>query len=227
MDPLVTPQRQRLHPIVIAAAASIIALSAVGIAALLYNRSEAQSAPLQAVASNANNTVPGAALAPPAGFDNTAPVNGTPAPLAGSAPPSPADVAQATAPIDAVPAPPPPGAAPIAPPCRDCATVVAERPIAVRGRGTGLGAVAGGIGGGLLGSTIGRGHGNVAMTVLGAAGGAFAGNAIEENANNRTEYQLVVRYPDGRERTFVHLHPWGYQVGQTVRVVQGRVVALN
>jgi outer membrane lipoprotein SlyB len=221
MDPVI-PQRQRLHPIVIAAAAAIIALSAVGIATLLYNRSAAQSAPTQAMASNAPANVAndGTVPPPPSGFDNTAPVSGN-APLAAGT------VAQATAPIDATPAPPPPGAAPLAPPCPDCVTVVAERPVSVRGRGTGLGAVAGGIGGGLLGSTIGRGHGNIAMTVLGAAGGAYAGNAIEENAHNRTEYQMTVRYPDGRERTFTHAQPWGYQVGQTVRVVQGRVVALN
>ncbi len=220
MEPVTTAPRQRLHPIVIAALASIIALSAVGIGVLLYNRSEAQPAPNQAVAMN--GTVP-----PPSGFDNTAPVSGAPAPTGVAPQPTSGDVAQATAPIDAVPAPPASSATPLAPPCPDCATVVAERPITVRGRGTGLGAVGGGIAGGLLGNTIGRGRGNVAMTVLGAAGGAFAGNAIEEHANTHTEYQMVVRYPDGRERTFTHARPWGYQVGQSVRVVQGRVVALN
>jgi outer membrane lipoprotein SlyB len=225
-----------MHPLAIAAAASIIALSAVGISVLLYNRSEAQNAPAGAMASN-TATAPGDTVPPPpAGFDNTAPVpaNATnaAAPVTPAAAPvamtaDPNAVAGAQVPADALGAPPPPMAQAIPPSCVDCATVVAERPITVSGRGTGLGAVGGGIAGGLIGNTIGHGRGNVAMTLLGAAGGALAGNAIEEHARTRTEYQMVVRYPNGHERTFTHGAPWGYQVGETVRVVHGRVVALN
>jgi outer membrane lipoprotein SlyB len=105
--------------------------------------------------------------------------------------------------------------------------VEAIRPIEVRGQTTGLGAVGGGLAGGLIGHSIGAGRGNVALTILGVAGGAVAGNAIEKNARSRTEYQLVLRYPSGRERYFTHVQPWPYNVGDTVRIVNGRVVALR
>jgi outer membrane lipoprotein SlyB len=117
--------------------------------------------------------------------------------------------------------------APETPLCPDCVTVEAIRPIQVRGSSTGLGAVGGGIAGGLIGNSIGNGRGNVATTVLGAVGGALAGNAIEQNARTRTEYQLMVRYPNGRTRFFTHVSPWPYRVGDTVRVVNGRVVAFQ
>jgi len=225
MFPVTQTPGARPHPLVIAAAVSIIALSAVGIATLLNNRSEAQpsNAPAVAMASPAAATPADAAASqqgvapPPPGFDNTAPVP--------AAPETPA--AQFAPAVGA------PGAAPIpapiaqAPACADCATVEAIRPIEVRGQTTGLGAVGGGLAGGLIGHSIGAGRGNVALTILGVAGGAVAGNAIEKNARSRTEYQLVLRYPSGHERYFTHVQPWPYNVGDTVRIVNGRVVALR
>lgn len=239
MNSVDQPVRRAMHPLVIAAAISIIALSAVGISVLLYNRSEAQSAnpPMVATAATSDSTpAAGTVPPPPAGFDNTAPVPGSNAVASTQSAPAtsavPVDANGAPLGADAVPPgaplPPAPALAQAAPPpCITCATVVAERPITVQGRGTGLGAVGGGVAGGLIGNTIGRGHGNVAMTLLGAAGGALAGNAIEEHARSRTEYQMTVRFPDGHERSFTHTQPWGYQVGQTVRVEHGRVLALN
>ena len=63
--------------------------------------------------------------------------------------------------------------------CAACGTVASIHAIALKGDATGLGAVAGGVTGAVLGNQIGRGNGNTAMTILGAAGGAFAGNEIE------------------------------------------------
>lgn len=63
------------------------------------------------------------------------------------------------------------------------------------------GAVAGGVIGGLLGNQIGHGNGRAAATVLGAAGGAYAGNAIQKNMNTYTAYQVHVRMNDGSVRT--------------------------
>ncbi|UUZ68955.1 glycine zipper 2TM domain-containing protein [Polaromonas sp. P2-4] len=65
----------------------------------------------------------------------------------------------------------------------------------------GLGTVAGGVVGGLLGNQMGGGNGKTAMTVLGVAGGAFAGNTIEKNMNKVTVYQMRVRMNDGSVRT--------------------------
>ena len=72
--------------------------------------------------------------------------------------------------------------------------------MAVGNTTVGLGTVAGGVIGGLLGNQVGGGSGKTAMTVLGAAGGAFAGNKIEENMKKVTVYQVRVRMNDGSTR---------------------------
>lgn len=94
--------------------------------------------------------------------------------------------------------------------CASCGTV--ESVVAVQRQGQvngvavgsttlGLGTVAGGVVGGLLGNQVGRGNGKTAMTVLGVAGGAVAGNAIEKNMKKVTVYQMRVRMHDGSLRT--------------------------
>ncbi|MDO9360469.1 MAG: glycine zipper 2TM domain-containing protein [Polaromonas sp.] len=93
--------------------------------------------------------------------------------------------------------------------CADCGTVEAVTPVqrqgqvngvAVGNTTVGLGTVAGGVIGGLLGNQVGGGNGKTAMTVLGAAGGAFAGNKIEQNMKKVTVYQVRVRMNDGSTR---------------------------
>lgn len=100
--------------------------------------------------------------------------------------------------------------APRAPVCATCGTVesvvAVQRQgqvngVAVGGTTVGLGTVAGGVVGGLLGNQVGGGSGKTAMTVLGVAGGAFAGNAIEQNMKKVTHYQMRVRMNDGSVRT--------------------------
>lgn len=73
--------------------------------------------------------------------------------------------------------------------------------VAVGGTTVGIGTVAGGVVGGLLGNQVGGGNGKTAMTVLGVAGGAFAGNTIEKNMKKVTVYQMRVRMNDGSLRT--------------------------
>jgi outer membrane lipoprotein SlyB len=72
--------------------------------------------------------------------------------------------------------------------------------IAVGDTTVGLGAVAGGILGGLLGNQIGGGSGNTAATVLGVAGGAYAGDSAEKNMKKITVYLIRVRMDDGSMR---------------------------
>ena len=93
--------------------------------------------------------------------------------------------------------------------CAGCGTVEAvtavERQgqvngVAVGNTTVGIGTVAGGVLGGLLGNQVGGGSGKTAMTVLGAAGGAFAGNTIEKNMKKVTVYQVRVRMNDGSIR---------------------------
>jgi len=93
--------------------------------------------------------------------------------------------------------------------CAACGTVEAVTPVQRQGKvngvdvgGTtiGLGTVAGGVVGGLLGNQMGGGNGKTAMTVLGVAGGAFAGNQIEKNMKKVTVYEVRVRMDDGSVR---------------------------
>jgi outer membrane lipoprotein SlyB len=93
--------------------------------------------------------------------------------------------------------------------CADCGTVEAVTAmkraghvngVAVGNTTIGLGTVAGGVIGGLLGHEVGGGNGKTAMTVLGAAGGAYAGNKVEENMKSVTVYDVRVRMDDGSVR---------------------------
>lgn len=95
--------------------------------------------------------------------------------------------------------------------------------VAVGGTTVGLGTVAGGVVGGLLGNQVGGGSGKTAMTVLGVAGGAFAGNAIEHNMKKVTSYQMRVRMNDGSLRTIEQAS--AVQPGARV-VVEGNTLRL-
>ena len=66
---------------------------------------------------------------------------------------------------------------------------------------SGVGAVAGGVVGGLLGHQVGGGNGKKAMTVIGAVGGGVAGHEIEKQARATTVYKVTVRMDDGSLRT--------------------------
>ena len=77
-----------------------------------------------------------------------------------------------------------------------------EAPKGIAGTQITPGMAAGTVIGGLLGNQIGHGNGRVAATVIGAAGGAFAGNAVEKNLKNYTVYEMRVRMNDGSYRSF-------------------------
>ena len=93
--------------------------------------------------------------------------------------------------------------------CAACGTVQAVTAVqrqgqvngvAVGNTTIGLGTVAGGLLGGLLGHQVGNGNGNTAATILGAAGGAYAGNKVEQNMKKVTVYDVRVRMDDGSTR---------------------------
>lgn len=107
--------------------------------------------------------------------------------------------------------------------CANCGTVESVRAVEVKGQGSGVGAVAGGITGAVVGSQMGRGNGNTAMTILGAAGGAFAGNEIEKNVKKQVSYRVTVRMDDGSYRTVSQSAP--ASLGDKVRVVDGNLVS--
>ena len=109
--------------------------------------------------------------------------------------------------------------------CTSCGTLAAVRKVEIRGDGTGIGAVAGGLTGAVVGNQLGRGNGNTAMTLLGAAGGAFAGNEIEKDVNQRVTYRVTVHMDDGSFRTISQPHPPAVAPGGRVRIIDGTVVA--
>lgn len=109
--------------------------------------------------------------------------------------------------------------------CANCGVVEAVRAVQVKGQGSGIGAVAGGVAGAAVGSQLGRGHGRTAMGILGAVGGAYAGNAIEKNINAQTSYRVAVRMQDGSLRTVSLSAPPPYAVGDRVRLENGVLAA--
>jgi outer membrane lipoprotein SlyB len=107
--------------------------------------------------------------------------------------------------------------------CANCGTVDSVRTVEVKGDATGLGVVAGGLTGAVVGNQMGRGNGNTAMTILGAAGGAFAGNEIEKNVKKQVSYRVTVRMDDGSFRSVSQATP--ASVGEKVKIVDGAIVA--
>jgi len=108
--------------------------------------------------------------------------------------------------------------------CAACGTVASIRAIELKGDATGLGAVAGGVTGAVVGNQMGRGNGNTIMTLLGAAGGAMAGNEIEKNVKKHYRYRVTVRMDDGSFRTVSQAAVPSVTVGERVRVINGAVL---
>lgn len=141
------------------------------------------------------------------------------APVATAATPAvaPAPIPATTSAAAEAAVPMPPVAAPVpAPVCKNCGVVESVQAVKVKGEGSGVGAVAGGVLGGVLGNQVGGGSGKTAMTVLGAAGGAYAGHQVEKNVNSTTVYSVRLRMDDGSVRTLQQSVPPA--VGAKVRV---------
>ena len=199
------PQRMQ-HSKALIAIAAVLGVTVMALAAaLVVNRSDAQPGGTDALApTTQSSTTAKVASNTSSNTGSSAASASTPAKLAPAKPaaqPRPVVVAQAQPQAQA------PAAKPVV--CADCGTVEAVTPVqrqgevngvAVGDSTIGLGTVAGGVVGGLLGNQVGGGSGKTAMTVLGAAGGAFAGNQIEKNMKKVTVYQVRVRMNDGTTR---------------------------
>ncbi|MBC7663385.1 MAG: glycine zipper 2TM domain-containing protein [Caulobacter sp.] len=87
------------------------------------------------------------------------------------------------------------------PACTNCGVIDSYTAVQVQGQNNGVGAVAGGLGGALIGSKIG-GRGNHTLGgVIGAVGGGLLGNAVESHERAATVYDVHVRMNDGSIRT--------------------------
>ena len=70
-------------------------------------------------------------------------------------------------------------------PREECQDVQVQKQAPVKDQNRVTGTVIGGVAGGLLGSTIGGGKGKTVATVAGAAGGAYAGNQVQKNMQQK------------------------------------------
>lgn len=124
-------------------------------------------------------------------------------------------------------------------PQEKCEQVVVQRQAPVQDEKRIAGTVLGGVAGGLLGSQIGGGSGKKVATVLGAAGGAYAGNQVQKgmqqrDTNSTTErrcktvnvrsekrvgYDVTYRY-EGKQDTV----RMSYNPGKQIPVVKGKLV---
>jgi outer membrane lipoprotein SlyB len=116
------------------------------------------------------------------------------------------------------------------PVCANCGTVESVNAVTREGQGSGVGVVAGGVVGAVLGNQVGGGSGRTAATVLGAVGGGWAGNKIEKNMKKDTVYNVRVRMEDGSSRTLQQASAPGVGTkvtvdGSTLRADGGGVYA--
>lgn len=173
-------QSKALIPVLAVLALTVLALAAT----LVVNKTEARSGiPETGLAATAAATQP--VMSPAAQQPvQTAPVRQPSArPVASTQAPAPAAV------------------------CASCGVVESVAAVKRPQQTSGVGAVGGAVVGGLLGNQVGGGNGRAAMTVLGAVGGGYAGNAIEKNMKSVTVYQVRVRMDDGTTRTVERSSP--------------------
>lgn len=107
--------------------------------------------------------------------------------------------------------------------CTECGVVVRVKEVEVKGKGTGLGAVAGGVAGAVVGHEI--ADGRDAGTLIGAAGGAIAGHQIERHARTTKRYHTEVRMMDGSVRTVSSAARPVWRAGDAVLVRGGKLSA--
>ena len=130
-------------------------------------------------AKKATAAKPALKAAPAVAVASPAPI---PAPVIAQTPPAPVPVPKAV--------------------CIQCGTVESATAIMRAAPSSGVGVVAGGVVGAVLGNQVGGGSGKTAATILGAIGGGWAGNEIEKRVKKETVYEVKVRMDNDSTRTF-------------------------
>lgn len=110
--------------------------------------------------------------------------------------------------------------------CIDCGVVEAINLVEVKGKGSYLGMIAGGVAGALLGGEVGHGDGTKVAQVVGAAGGAYAGNEIEKRMKTSSHYEVVVRLDAGGTKVFSFAAQPGFAVGAKVKLENDGIRAI-
>jgi outer membrane lipoprotein SlyB len=104
-------------------------------------------------------------------------------------------------------------------------TVESIRSQTVENPNTAIGTIGGALVGGLLGNQIGGGRGRTAATVVGAAGGAYAGNRMTSGSS--LVWIIGVRYDDGSLATVQQSASPGLRIGDRVRVTNNGIELLS
>lgn len=101
--------------------------------------------------------------------------------------------------------------------------LVRQENTGIGGTGIGAGAIAGAVVGGILGNQVGGGSGKTAATVLGAAGGAYAGNEIQKRNQQQQPdaYQFSIRMNNGSYQTLMQNTVSDIRVGDRVVIENG------
>ena len=191
--------QNRLNPLIVVAAASIVVFSAVGVGVMTGIIPSSFSKSAENAAAETKKAA--AAEAPKKAAAREA----------AQEPRKPARVAA-----------PEPARSPV---CADCGRVEAIDVVELKGEGTGLGAVAGGVVGGVLGNQVGRGSGRKIATVAGVAGGAYAGHQIEKHVKATRRYDVTVRMDNGALRSVFYDAEPSFRIGDKVKIVNGMLVS--
>src|SRR3982074_1343668 len=198
MNTQTSQTKTSVHPLLLAAGIAVILFCAVGIAAIMDWIPTSNSHPAASItAAKPDHVLSGAAAPDAAKPYKSAPAHSAPVHVANAAP------AKAT--------------------CTICGVIESTDEIIARGEGSGLGAVGGAVGGGLLGHQVGGGRGKDAMTVVGAVGGAVAGNQIEKQAKSTKSYDITVRMNDGSRRVIREANATSWRAGDHVKIVDGAI----
>jgi outer membrane lipoprotein SlyB len=216
--------KRTLHPLLTAAAVSVIVFSGVGVAAITgilpTTKGSVKEQPVLAeTEAPASESTPAAVPAPKAPVPvhkpakkrvvDTAP---KPRPAPAPAPVTYEPVAQAPQPLETPKPVVKPGL---------LGTVESVREVEQAGDAKGIGAVGGGIAGAVLGHNIGD-H-NKLVTVLGAAGGALLGNQIEKQARATKHWEMTLRLDDGTTQTIQSDAQPVWRQGDRVRLLNGEL----
>lgn len=102
--------------------------------------------------------------------------------------------------------------------CESCGIVTGVRSEKRRGKGGALGIIGGAVGGGLLGSQVGKGDGKTLGTVGGAVGGAIIGNEIQKRMNRKTVHITSIQLKDGTTRSYESETAPTWAVGNSVKL---------
>ena len=88
-----------------------------------------------------------------------------------------------------------------------------------------IGTISGALVGGVLGNQIGSGRGRTAATVVGAAGGAYAGNRMTSGSS--LVWIIGIRYDDGSLATVQQSASPNLRIGDRVRVTNNGIELLS